>query len=1081
MQRVTRRRLLGISCALLLLLPPAAAAQSDYALFESGPVRPLALSADGNRLFAANTPGNQLEIFAVGPSGELTRTATVTVGLEPVAVAVRSASEVWVVNHLSDSVSIVDVGASPPRVVRTLLVGDEPRDIVFGGAGFNRAFVTTAHRGQNIGFNPRFTADDQGRCDVWVFDANNLGASLGGTPIEILDLFGDTPRALAVTPDGATVYAAVFHSGNQTTTLNEQIVCDGGANAGPCVVDGLQVPGGLPAPNANFEGIPGPEVGLIVQYKPGTGRWEDELGRDWSNGVRFDLPDYDVFAIDANATPPVQSNAFSRVGTINFNMVVHPTNGKVYVSNTEANNATRFEGPGTISSTVRGRLHQARITVIDGANVESRLLNKHINYGVANPPAGVRNASLATPTDMAISSDGSTLYVAAFGSNKVGVFQTAEIDGNSFVPSANSHITIPGGLPGGLALHEGRNRLYVLSRFDNAISAIDLSTRAEAEHVALYNPESFAIVEGRRFLYDAQLTSGNGEASCAACHVFGDLDDLAWDLGNPDESVLVNLNPFRLGPLGDPNFHPMKGPMTTQTLRGMDTHGPMHWRGDRSGANDPGGSAADEFAAFMRFNPAFEGLIGRKTELSHEEMAKFTEFILQVKLPPNPIRNLDNSLTAQQQAGRDFYFGPISDTVFNCNGCHVLNPAQGFFGTDGQMTFEGETQHFKVAHLRNVYTKIGMFGMPDIPGIQGGGNNNHRGDQIRGFGVLHDGSVDGVFRFISGAVFQFPGGGPQKREVESFMFAFDTNLAPVVGQQITLTDSNAGVADPRVDLLVQRAAAGECDLVVKGTIAGEPRGAVRLPSGDFQTDRSGDAPLTEVALRALATTPGQALTFTAVPPGSGHRIGIDRDRDGALDGDELDAGTDPGSDLSLPPSALTCTAPVAISRPVLRIVRNDGAAGDERLTLKGEIVLPPGSLDARAEGFRFKILDKDGLPLFQRAVGRGDPPSKNAPGWIENRARTRATYKDRFAAASDVFKIVLRESTASPGTYKFTLNGKNGDFQVSPTALPLSVVVVPGGPEEGAAGLCGAHTFNPDGGARPSCRASGTGATISCS
>ena len=77
------------------------------------------------------------------------------VGLEPVAVAARTNTEVWVVNHLSDSVSIVDIGATPPRVVRTLLVGDEPRDIVFAGptdadGHFSRAFITTARRGQNL-------------------------------------------------------------------------------------------------------------------------------------------------------------------------------------------------------------------------------------------------------------------------------------------------------------------------------------------------------------------------------------------------------------------------------------------------------------------------------------------------------------------------------------------------------------------------------------------------------------------------------------------------------------------------------------------------------------------------------------------------------------------------------------------------------------------------------------------------------------------------------------------------------------------------------------------------------------------
>ena len=41
------------------------------------------------------------------------------------------------VNHLSDSVSIVEVDPTVAlsRVSRTLLVGDEPRDIVFAGSG----------------------------------------------------------------------------------------------------------------------------------------------------------------------------------------------------------------------------------------------------------------------------------------------------------------------------------------------------------------------------------------------------------------------------------------------------------------------------------------------------------------------------------------------------------------------------------------------------------------------------------------------------------------------------------------------------------------------------------------------------------------------------------------------------------------------------------------------------------------------------------------------------------------------------------------------------------------------------------
>jgi len=52
---------------------------------------------------------------------------------------------------------------------------------------------------------------------------------------------------------------------------------------------------------------------------------------------------------------------------------------------------------------------------------------------------------------------------------------------------------------------------------------------------------------------------------------------------------------------------------------------------------------------------------------------------------------------------------------------------------------------------------------------------------------------------------------------------------------------------------------------------------------------------TDAALRALALTPGQELTYTCVPPGSGDRAGIDRDEDGVFDLDEVAASTDPGN------------------------------------------------------------------------------------------------------------------------------------------------------------------------------------------
>ena len=481
---MTLRRCLFLCLAVALGLTAPAQAAPSFVEFESGLVRPLALSADGTKLFAVNTPNNRLEIFSINGNGALTRLSSVAVGMEPVAVAVRTPTEVWVVNHLSDSVSVVDVSVpGRPDVVRTLLVGDEPSDIVFAGNPSQRAFVTTAHRGQQRvhasiagvpgAGDPQLITASVNRADVWVFDPAALGASLGGTPLRIVTLFGDTPRPLAVSPSGNTVYAGVLYSGNQTTTVGEGPVCNGFTGAAACAGDGItspnglaggNLPGGLPGPNNNFAGVTAPETGLIVKFHEGSGQWRDNAGRNWSNGVRFFLPDKDVFAIDANTL--AETTNYRKVGTTLFNMVTNPVNGNLYVSNTDSQNTTRFEGPGVHGgSTVQGNLARSQITVITPAGVvKPRHINRHIDYSVRPAPAGVKDASLATPVEMVVSPNGATLYVAAFGSSRIGVFATADLENDAlwdgslpeFDPVAASagYIDVSGGGPAGLVLEQ---------------------------------------------------------------------------------------------------------------------------------------------------------------------------------------------------------------------------------------------------------------------------------------------------------------------------------------------------------------------------------------------------------------------------------------------------------------------------------------------------------------------------------------------------------------------------------------------------------------------------------------------------
>src|SRR6476659_2995077 len=110
-------------CVWLLFKAPVSSAQSTSVQnFESPQVHPLALTPDGTRLLAVNSPNGTLSVFQLANGLAPRLTAEIPVGLEPVSVALRNNNEAWVANWLSDSISVVDLATG--NVIRTVEVGD---------------------------------------------------------------------------------------------------------------------------------------------------------------------------------------------------------------------------------------------------------------------------------------------------------------------------------------------------------------------------------------------------------------------------------------------------------------------------------------------------------------------------------------------------------------------------------------------------------------------------------------------------------------------------------------------------------------------------------------------------------------------------------------------------------------------------------------------------------------------------------------------------------------------------------------------------------------------------------------------
>jgi YVTN family beta-propeller protein len=879
-------------------LPNAGSAvpTSTFANFESAHVHPLDMTPDGTKLLAVNTANNSLEVFQLGGPMML-NVASIPVGLDPVTVRVRSNTEAWVVDQVSDEISIVDLTTN--RVVRSLTTQDEPADVVFAGTP-QKAFVSCA-----------------GRESVQVFDPANLGTA----PAEVL-LKGEQPRALAVSPDGSTVYCAFFESGNATTVLNGNnffnfqhgTFGNGTPRKGICSPQGgcTVIPNDVTNPAGPFGGAvnaaagivpnagtgfnpplnpgnpPTPETKSLIVRKNASGQWMDDNGGNWTSMVSgsaagkarmvgWDMPDRDVAVINANSPSTASVTYQARLGNILMAMAVRP-GGEVTIVGTEATNEIRFE---PVLNGKFLRVNLSRFSSVGGANTITDL-NPHINYANISLPQPQRVASIGDPRAIVWKADGSKAYISGMGSNNVVMISPSGARvGNPIVVGEG---------PTGLVLDETRSRGYVLNKFEGTVSTVDLATDKETARANFFDPTPQVIKAGRKHLYNTHLGSGNGHISCGSCHVDGRWDRLAWDLGNPAGAMEV---------VDGKTFHPLKGVKTTQFLIDIIDRGRgnLHWRGDKGG--------------FADFAGAFEHLQGLAAPKPLTEMQEFEDFLAATWYVPNPYRAFkpsSQSSTERMNAigvrgtGTTFQTVPPAVPLFvsmnvNCAHCHNAQTGRGELMGNGSVagTGAGTLVDFgpnrnMSADLRSTYRKNGFFY-----------NSN---ESTSGFGMMSEGVMETWFN--GGGVANYLG--DYEPELLSWSGGIDpancsaclsfplsnavvNDALPGVGMRETFNGATIGNTTNLATMLdLAKTRAGEYGMIVKGVYGGAMRGFYYTggASDTYQSDIAGQT-VTHTQLLISAQGSGGPLSWTLVVPQTRIRMGVDADADGILDHDDLNA------------------------------------------------------------------------------------------------------------------------------------------------------------------------------------------------
>ncbi len=523
--RLTCRSIAFMAAVSLLALPAVAGRRPPpppdnhepvgHQTFASPQANPIVVDSLGENVYVANTTSNTVShIIAKSAWNEVRQ---IEVGLEPVGLALRPGDgELWVSNHVSDTVSVIDVmqsSATYGQVVETIqaldangiTLFDEPVGIAFDDTGLGKAYVALSSRDQ-----------------IAVIDTATYAVT------GFIDVRAQEPRAIAVR--NGLLYVPSFESHNQS----ELSACFGTTafSAPQCTLDVLDLVDFITDPN-----IPGTDKRIVKDP---------------------DMPDRDLFVYDTATDSEV--DVVDTLGTLLYGIAVD-SQGRAFISNTDARNEVNG-GHNALLIDLENRMFDNQLSAVtcSGSGCGTSTVVDLENG------ATTQANSVATPYGIALSGDESVVFMTGAGVNRL-----VSLDAACLTCPPIDMMTV-GAIPKGVAFEpsgapDASGIAWVLNTLDNTVTRVavlaDGSFGATTTKGVGSDPTPEVVRLGR-IAFNNAFAAETGNFSCGSCHPDGNTDQLLWRIGGNCAAIGCGN--------GDE-------PRSTMPIRGLRNTIPLHWDG----------------------------------------------------------------------------------------------------------------------------------------------------------------------------------------------------------------------------------------------------------------------------------------------------------------------------------------------------------------------------------------------------------------------------------------------------------------------------------------------------------------------